>query len=60
MYESIEEVIAALRIQRDLLKMAREKLADRSDDLALVCDALDDAMAFLRERKEMRLIPRDL
>jgi len=60
MYESIDEIIAALRIQRDLLKMAREKLTDRADDLAVVSDALDDAMAFLIERKKMRSIPSGL
>lgn len=58
MYESIEEIIAALRIQRDLLKQARDKLADRGDDLAAVSDALDDAISFLTERKPMRGIVR--
>lgn len=51
MYESIEEIIAALRIQRDLVKMAQAKLTDRAEDLAVVGDALDDAMIFLTERR---------
>lgn len=51
MYESIEEIIAALRIQRDLLKMAMAKLTDRADDLAKVSDTLDDLMVFLTERR---------
>lgn len=58
MYQSIEEILAALRIQRDLVKLAQEKLVDRSEDLAIVSDALDDVMAFLLERKAIRSYPR--
>lgn len=50
MFNSIDEIIASLRIQRDLLKMAMDKLSDRAGELGKVSDTLDEMMIFLAER----------